>query len=104
RSVLDCLFQFAVRCCDQSYVYFNCASASHPFELALLEHAQEFRLQRRSKFAQLIQEDGAAARYFKLALLLSNRARKGAFFMTEQFTFEQRFRQRRAVDRNERIL
>ena len=56
---------------------------------ALLEDAQQLRLQVERHGADLVEQDGAAARMFELAVARPQGAGKGARLMAEQFAFDQ---------------
>ena len=71
------------------------------FELALLQNAQQFGLEVRRQFSDLVQEHRAALRGFELAFLRRHRPRERAFLMPEQFAFQQGFGKRSAVDGRE---
>ena len=71
--------------------------------LALLQHAQQARLQRQRHVADLVQEQHAPMRLPQQPLAaLAARAGEGPVFIAEEFGFDQTFRQRRAVHRHER--
>src|SRR5262245_25888885 len=59
------------------------------FELALLEHPQQLRLQRRAHRADFVQEDRAAVCQRELALLGRRRAGERAADVAEELRFEQ---------------
>ena len=67
-------------------------------KLPVLEHAQQFGLQRERHVSDLVQEDRASIRHLQFALLQSIRAGEGTAFMPEEFVFKQRFRQGDTVD------
>ena len=71
-------------------------------ELALLQHAQQLRLQRRAHRPDLVEEDRAAVGQRELALLGRGRAGERAADVAEQLRLEQRLGNRRAVDLDER--
>ena len=63
--------------------------AADAFKDTLLEDAEEFGLEGQGKFADFVEEDGAAFGQFELAFLLSHRAGESALLVAEEFTFEQ---------------
>ena len=77
-------------------------SDAERLELALLQHAQQLRLERRAHRADLVEEDRAAVGQREFALLCRGRAGEGAANVPEQLRLEQRLRNRRAIDLDER--
>ena len=71
-------------------------------ELALLQHAQQLRLQRGDHGADLVEEDRAAVGQRELALLVGDRAGERAPHVAEQLGLEQRLGDRRAVHLDQR--
>ena len=71
-------------------------------EAPLLQHAQQLHLHHRRHLADLVEENRAALRDFDQALLGRLGAGERAAHVTEQLGLEQRFRQRAAVERDER--
>ena len=74
-----------------------------PAHLALLQHAQELRLERQRHVADLVEEDRAVVRCLEEARARADGARERALLVTEQLRLEQALRERRAVDRHERL-
>ena len=68
----------------------------------LLEKAQEFNLERKRDFADFIQKQRAAVGDFKSALALGVRPGEGALLVAEEFAFQERLRDRAAIDGDER--
>src|SRR6185295_3956016 len=79
---------------DQADIDINSVVPTNTLKLPLLEHPQEFHLDDRRDFTDLVQKQSASMRQFKSSSPLTERARKGAFLVTEQLCFEQRLRQR----------
>src|SRR5438552_798 len=73
-------------------------------EHALLEHAQELGLQAERQLADLVEEAGAAVGSLEQSAPAPHGPRERATLVAEQLGFEQRLRQRRAVDGHERTL
>ena len=71
-------------------------------ELALLEYAQQFHLEGRAGFADLVEQDGAALGQGEVAGLVPLGAGEGAGLVAEQLGFEQGVGQGAAVDGHER--
>ena len=93
--------QVTVRRGDDASVYLDAALGAHSADFSFLQSSEQLRLDRRSNLADLVQENRAAAGDFEEARLVSNGAGKCASHMAEQFRFEQRFRERRAIDAHE---
>ena len=62
-------------------------------EPAVLRHAQQFGLELRRHLGDFIQKNRAAVGHFKAADALGDGAGERAFFVPEQFAFQQRFRE-----------
>ena len=71
------------------------------FQFAFLQHAQQLGLERGGDLADLVEEYRAAFGLFEASLALRHRAGECAFLMAEQFAFQQRLRQGRAVEFDE---
>ncbi len=63
-----------------------------------LEKPQDFHLQEQGQFSNLIQKDRSLVSLLKLADFTTRGAGEGPFLVAEQFTFQQIFRNRAAVD------
>src|SRR4029434_4268218 len=70
--------------------------------LAVLEHAQELPLQRKTHVPDLVEKERPSARLLEQAALGGVRARERAAHVAEQLALEQTLGQRGAVDRQER--
>jgi hypothetical protein len=77
--------------------------APEPLDLALLERAQELRLEVEPQRADLVEEEGAALGELELAELPRVGAREGALLVAEQLGLDERVGDRRHVDRDERL-
>src|SRR5580700_5412663 len=78
-------------------------SAADPFELTLLQHAQQFNLQRGSQFADLVEKNYAAVGNFEPAFLQGSGSRERSTLVAEQITFQERFWNRSAVNGHKRL-
>jgi hypothetical protein len=76
--------------------------AADAVELALGQHAQQARLQRRRHVADLVEEQRAAVGLFEAAAAQRVGAGERALLVAEQLRFEQLLRNRRGVQRDER--
>src|SRR5262249_47724127 len=74
----------------------------HALDLALLQHAQQLRLQVEAKRTDLVQEHGAAVRQLETAKAARVRAGEGAALVTEELRLHQRLGDGRDVDGDER--
>ena len=70
----------------------------------LLQKAKQFNLQRQRDFTDFIQKKRSATGAFQFAFALGVRAGERAFFMAEQFAFQQGFRNGAAIDGHERAV
>src|SRR5487761_193887 len=70
--------------------------------LMFLDYAKKFRLQFGRQFSNLVQEQGAGIGGLNQPLLVSIGSCECAAQMAEQFGFDQRLRQGRAIHRNKR--
>ena len=77
-------------------------AAADALENALLENAQQLHLHVDAHVADLVQEQRAAVGELEAPNARGQRAREGAFLVTEQLALEQLARNRAAVDRDER--
>src|SRR6185312_9958870 len=68
----------------------------------LLEHAQEFDLRGGCRFADLVEEEGAATGGGEETGLVLHCSGERAFDVPEQLALEEAFRKRAAVDREKR--
>jgi len=70
----------------------------------LLEHAQELDLGHGREIADLIEKDGAAVGELEASFFARDRSGKGPLFVTEEFRFDEIFRDGGAVDADEGLL
>ena len=78
--------------------------AADTIELAFGQHAQQARLQRRRHVADFVEKQGAAIRLLEAPPPLRIRARERAFFMAEQFRFQQVRGEGGGVERDEGLV
>ncbi|MNQ85387.1 hypothetical protein D3C85_1005480 [compost metagenome] len=90
--------------CDQAHIDLLRLHGTHTANLAFLQDAQQARLSFQGQFANLVEEQGAAIRRFHQAGAASGSAGEGAFLVAEKFGLDQGFRDRCAVDRDQRRL
>ena len=77
------------------------ARRAEPLDLAGLQHAQQLDLDLLGELAHLVEEERATVRQLEPAGPHRGRAREGAALVPEQLAFDERRRQRAAVDRDE---
>src|SRR5205085_11969245 len=92
-------FQIAIRSSNDASVKRNVFQTTDAAERAFFQHAQEFRLQAQLKLANLIQQQRAAFGLLEHSFLTRFRVSERAFFIAEQFAFNQRGWYSSAVDR-----
>src|SRR5437660_12507940 len=78
-----------MRCRDQANVYMNGLVAAQPFELLLLQRAQQLGLQLWANVSDFIQEQSAVIGKFEPAALLHQGASECTFLVSEEFAFDQ---------------
>ena len=93
--------QVAVGRRDQARIGAQRARAAQPLELALLQHAQQLRLQLERDLADFVEEHGAAVGQLEAADALADRAGERALLVAEQLALEQPGRDRRAIQLDE---
>src|SRR6202044_3867957 len=104
RPSLHCLQQTTVRCGKEANVNLHWTWSAHAFELALLQNAQNLRLQGDSKLSNLVEKKRPSVSQFNLAFLLRYGSGECTLFMTEQFAFQQRFCDRRTIHCDKRPI
>jgi hypothetical protein len=102
-TVSDRRPQIAVRRRQDPHVGLQDLRSADPLEFAFLEHTEELRLQDGSHLGDLVEEERPSCSLLQPSDLPGDGAREGAALMAEQLRFEERFRQRRAVHRHERL-
>jgi hypothetical protein len=95
--------QVAVRRRDHADVDGDREARADRRHLALLDGAQELRLQRERYLGDLVEEERAALGGAEDPVVVAHGAREGTAPMAEELAVEQRFGQTRAVDRDERM-
>src|SRR5579871_185143 len=100
-AFLDLLLEVLVRRRDDAHVDLDRPRRSEPFDFALLQHAQHFRLRLRAHVADFVEEDRPAVGLLELADLLLGRAGERAFLVAEQLRLDQLLWNRRTVHLHE---
>ncbi len=89
---------------DEAHVDLDRARAAHALELALLDHPQQLRLQRRQQVLDLVEVERARGRHLDLAGLRLARVGESTLLVPEQLRLEQLPGDRGAVHPDERPL
>src|ERR1700733_6230651 len=73
-------------------------AASETLKLLLLKNTQKFWLQLQREISDLIEKEGSPIRALETTDGLTYRTGESPFFVTEEFTFEQRAGNRRTIE------
>ena len=98
---VDFVEQIAIGCGHDPAVDLNRPGVADPFELVLLQNAEQFDLKLGADRVDLVEENRPAVCCLEAAGAVLIRTRECAFDVSEQFAFQQAFGQRAAVDANE---
>ena len=98
------IFQIAACRRDETDVAFQLFIGANSRERAFLQEAQQLHLHGDGEIADFIQKQRSAVRRFGQTDATFTRVRKRAFFMAEQFGFDQCLRQSRTVEDHKRLL
>ena len=94
-AAFDFRFQHPVGGADYAHFNFLVFLGADPAELAVLQQLQQLGLQTQIEFGNFVEKQRAAMGQFHAARLRSVGAGEGALFVSEEFAFEQRARNRR---------
>src|SRR5262249_18338478 len=83
-AFLDRLFEIDVGRGDQTELGLDWLGSAHPFDLALLDGAQQLGLEVEPQIADLVEEQRAVRRELEFSKLLAVRSGKGAALVAEQ--------------------
>ena len=97
-------FEIAVGGGDDAHVHFDSLVAAHRTHFFFLQHAQQLGLHFQRQFADFVQENRTGIGRLKKSLLRFQRSGEGAFFVAEEFAFNQRRNQRAAIDGDKRTV
>ena len=97
-------FQRLVRGRDHAHVHADQFAPADAEEFAFCQHAQQARLQRRRHVADLVEEQRSTIGLFEAPDMALGRAGERAGLVAEQFAFQQFRRNRRGVERDERLV
>ena len=98
------LGQIAVGGGDDADIDRHRPRAADAVDHALLDGAQQLGLQPHVHLGNLVEQQRAAVGLLEFADAARDRAGEGALLVAEQFGFEKRFRDRGAIDADERLL
>jgi hypothetical protein len=102
-SVGDQSRQVAVGGGNDSHVHLDRVRVADALELALLQHPQQFHLQGGAHRAHFVEEERPFVRLLEASLAVADGTRERAAHVAEQLRFEQRFRDRAAIERDEPV-
>ena len=95
RAVGDHLREIRMGRGDHAHVDLDRVRVADALELALLQHAQQLRLQRGAHRPDLVEEQRALVRLLETSLARADRAGERAAHVAEELRFEQRLRESR---------
>src|SRR5439155_2040304 len=98
------LGEVAVGGSHDARVHLHRPGTAQSFELLLLEHSQQFRLQLKRHVADFIEKNCSLIGQLKASDASLNRPGKGALFVAEHLALEQPRRDRGAIDLDESAL
>src|SRR5207244_10341740 len=99
----DRLLQRFVGRGDNADIRLDRLVAANALERSGLQHAQNLRLRRQRHVADFVEKNRAFVALLELADALGGGASERSLFVAEQLAFQQIFRNRGAVDRQERL-
>src|SRR6516162_10851999 len=90
--------------CSRNHAYIDAMrpATPHTLELLLLKHPEQLRLQSQRHISDFVQKQSSGIRHFKAANFLRKGPGKRAFFVAEEFAFQQVKGNRRAIELYER--
>ncbi len=103
HAARDAILQVLVSGGDHAHIHANRRLTADAIELAFREHAEQSGLQRRRHVADFVEEQRAAVRLLEAAAPLRIRAGERALLVAEQLGLEKIRRNRRRIQRNERL-
>ncbi len=98
------LGQITIGGSDDAHIHMVFLISTHPLQLTTLQHTQQLGLHRQWQLTHLVKEQRTAIRQLEPAATPIDRPGKSAFDMPEQFAFDQHFRQRGAVEADQRLV
>src|SRR5580698_784502 len=104
RALHHSLFEIAVRCCEDTDVDRNAASAAYRPNFLLLDGSQHFRLQIDGKFSDFVKEDSPTFGHGHQSVLGLIRSRESTLHVAEKLALDQSRNERSAVDWNKWLV
>ena len=101
-ALLDHVEQIAIGGGDEADIDVDSFVAAEAFERFFLKHAEKFGLQAEAEVADFVEEEGAVVGGFDAALTAEESSGKGAFFVAEEFVFDEIFGEVGAGEGDER--
>ena len=101
-SRADFLGQISIGRGDHPHVHIDSTRTAEPFDLALLEHPQQLRLELERQFPDLVEQNGPSMRQLEPANLGRMGAGERATLAAEELALDQVGGKRGAVDDDER--
>ena len=95
--------QVAMRGAHDAHIHNGRPVFAHAANLAAFQHAQQLGLHRLRQLADFVEKDRAAVGNFKQADAVLIGAGERTLAVAEQLAFDERFRQRAAIDRDKRL-
>jgi hypothetical protein len=103
RAVRNHLRKVGMRRGDHADVNLDCVRITNPLELTFLQHAQQLGLKRGTHRSDFVEKQRALVRLLEPPLPRADRTGKRTAYVAEELGFEQRFRNRAAVQRDEAV-
>ena len=97
----DCLLRSFVGGRKDAHIHGSLYLAAEAAQFVVLQNAQKLCLRAHGHFADLVQQEGTAFGKLETSGAAFEGAGESAFFVAKDFTLNQSFRNRRAVDRHE---
>src|SRR5438270_7163072 len=85
----DRSFKILVGCRHDPHIHFDLAMSTQSIERLPVKHTQQLHLSLQLEFANFVQEERAFVSQLEQSRLRTVGAAEGAFFISEQFAFDQ---------------
>ena len=100
-AVRHSILRIAIRCGQDANIHVLLGTGSQPAQFSFFQDAQQLRLRADRHFAQLIQQQRPARGQFEASGAPFYGSGEGAFLVAKNLAFDQRFRNGRAIHREE---
>ena len=104
RAVIGVIGQVAIGGGHDADIHLYRRGAAHTFKFLFLQHPQQLRLKVQTHLGHFVQQQCAAVGAFKGAFNPLYRTGKGSLFVAKQGRFDEPFRQRGAIELDERTV